>query len=56
MGTTGYTACFRRERVGLGNSEPRYNSHVEGIRKKYYINSTYKMSDAAATARKPPIG
>lgn len=39
MGTSSYTTSFRRERVALGNNEPRYNSHVEGVRKKYFINS-----------------
>lgn len=52
MGTSSYTTSFRRARVGLGNTEPRYNSHVEGVKKKYYINSTYPIFDAVATVKK----
>ena len=40
MNTTPFSNIFRRAKVALGNSEPRYNSQVEGIREKYYINST----------------
>lgn len=34
---------LNRAKIALGNSQPRYNSQVDGIRKKFYINSTYRI-------------
>jgi hypothetical protein len=40
MGTTPHSTIFKRAKVALGNTEARYNSQVEGVREKFYINST----------------
>jgi hypothetical protein len=40
MGTNPHNTIFKRAKVALGNTETRYNSQVEGIRGKFYINST----------------
>ena len=43
---------FTRAKVALGNSQPRYNSKVEGIQRRYYINSTLHFAYSEGTANK----
>lgn len=53
MNTTAYFPNrLNRAKVALGNSEARYNSQVEGSRKKYFINSTLFLYNSEGIAKK----
>ena len=55
MNTTFYkTNRFNRAKVALGNTEARYNSHVEGIRKRFYINSTLSFHNIRRNSEQIP--
>lgn len=32
---------MKMKKISLGNSRARYNSYVDGVRNKFYINSMY---------------